>query len=112
MQTFHCNYIKNKNGTKAVMLLTDTDNLIYIIETENAYENFHKDALLFEFRNYPKESKYYHLNNLIVGKMKDETCGIPINGFIGLNSKTYTFTKEDNHEFKKEEDINKNVVVD
>ena len=111
MQTFHCNYIKNKNGTEAEMLLIDSDSLIYIIEIENAYKNFHKDAVLSELISYPKDPKYCDLNNLIVFKMKDETCGVPINGFIGLKSKMYTFTKEDNNECKKSEGINKVLLL-
>ena len=34
----HYNYIKNKYGNKAEMLLTDTGSLMYRIETENVYE--------------------------------------------------------------------------
>ena len=111
MQTFHCNYIKNKNGTEAEMLLIDSDSLIYIIEIENAYKNFHKDAVLSELISYPKDPKYYDLNKLIVFKMKDETRGVPINGFIGSKSKMYTFTKEDNNECKKSEGINKVLLL-
>ena len=31
--------------------------------------------------------------------MKYKTCGVPIKYFVGLKSKTYTFTKEDSHKF-------------
>ena len=34
--------------------------------------------------------------------MKDETCGVPIKGFVRLKSKMYTFITEDNHESKIE----------
>ena len=48
---------------------------MYEIETENIHENFYKDKDLFDFINYSKYSKYYYKTyNLIVGKMKDETC--------------------------------------
>ena len=47
------------------------------------------------FSNYPKNSKYYNnLNNLVIDKIKDETCGVPIKGFVALKSKMYTFTAE------------------
>ena len=36
------------------MLLTDTDSLMYIIETENVHEEFYKDKELFGFSNYKK----------------------------------------------------------
>ena len=44
--------------------------------------------------------------------MKDETCDVPIKGFVGLRSKMCTFVTEDNHEFKKAKGISKNVVDD
>ena len=73
----------------------------------------YKDKELFDFSNYPKQPKYYDsLNNLVVGKMKDETCGVPVKGFIGLKSKVYTITEEENHECRKVKDINKPVVDD
>ena len=44
MENVHYNFIRNKYGVKAEMLLfIDTNSLMYIIETENIYENFHKD---------------------------------------------------------------------
>ena len=45
-----------------------------------------------------KNSKYYdNLNSLIVSKIKNETCGRTIKGFVGLKSKIYTFITGDNH---------------
>ena len=62
---------------------------------------------------YPKDSKYYiNLNNLAYNKMKDDTCSMPINGFVRLKSKMYIFFTEENHESKKAKDIGKNIVDD
>ena len=47
MQNFHYNYIKNKYGDDAEMLLTDSDSLIYNIEARNVYEKFYKEQELF-----------------------------------------------------------------
>ena len=103
-QNFHQNYIKNK------MLPTDADSLMYILEAENVYEDFCKDKELFDFSNFPKDSEYYNnANNLVIGEMKDETCGIPIKGFVGLKSKMSFITKE-NHESKKAKYIFENIV--
>ena len=44
--------------------------------------------------------------------MKDDTSGVSIKGFLGLESKIYTFITEFIHEFKKAKDINKNFVDD
>ena len=82
MQDFHDNYIENKCGDKAELLITDTNSLMYKIESENFLENFYKDKELFDFSKYPKDSKYYNnAKNLVVKKMKDETCDMPIKGF-------------------------------
>ena len=113
MKDFYCNYIKNRYVDKAEMLLTDTNSLIYKIEEENVYGNFYQHKSLFDFSNYPKDLKYYNnSNNLLVDKMKDETYGVPVKGFVGLKSKMYNFITEGNHESKKAKGINKNVVDD
>ena len=39
-------------------------------------------------------------------------CGVPIEDFVGLKSKTYSFITEENHESKKAKGINKNAVDD
>ena len=41
------------------MLVTDTDNVIYKIETQNVYEDFYKNKELFDFNNYKKDPKYF-----------------------------------------------------
>ena len=92
MHGFHNKCIENGYGDQAEMLLTDTDNVMYNIETENVYQNLSKDKKLFDFSNYSKDSKYYNGgNNLVAGKMKDETCGVPLKGFERLKSKMYPF---------------------
>ena len=50
-QDFHYNNIKNKYGEKPEILLTDTDGLMYKIETENVYEDLYKDKELLNFSN-------------------------------------------------------------
>ena len=37
------------------MLLTDTDSLMYKMETGNVYEDLYKDKELLDFNNYPKD---------------------------------------------------------
>ena len=56
-------------------------------KTKNVYKDLCKDKEFFDFSNYPKDSKYYNgVNNLVVGKIKDETCDALIKGFVGLKS--------------------------
>ena len=43
MYEFHYDYTKNKYDDKSRPLFTDTDNLMYEIKTEDAYEDFSND---------------------------------------------------------------------
>ena len=58
---FHYNFIeKNFN---AELLFTDTDSLTYQIKSEDIYQEFFKRKNLFDFSNYSKDSKFFHVTN-------------------------------------------------
>ena len=66
------------------MLFTDTDSLIYEIKSENVYEEFFKWKDLFDFSNYPKDSKFFNeTNKKIIGKMKDESGRVIVIELVG-----------------------------
>ena len=44
--------------------------------------------------------------------MKYETCGVPINIFVGWKTKIYNYIRNTDHECKELKSINKNVVDD
>ena len=93
-------------------MVTNTDSLMYEIKTEDVYEDFSNDKEMFDFSNYSTKSKYYdYSKNLVFGKMKDETAGVAIEDFVGLNPKMYSYLVDDNNEHKKAKGINKNVVA-
>ena len=83
MYKFYYDFVKKK-CKKCVLLYTDTDSLCFETE-EDFYEIMHKFPKFFDLSNYPKDSKYYCVNNKKVpGKMKDEYGGTPIAIFIAL----------------------------
>ena len=41
------------------LLLTDTDSLTSEIKSEDVYEEFFKHKHLFDFSNYPEDSKFF-----------------------------------------------------
>ena len=97
MYDFHYNFIKK--DFNAEFLFTDTDSLTYEIRSENIYEEFFKWKDLFDFSNYPKDSKFFNeTNKKVIGKMKDEFGGVIIIEFVGLKSKMYSIKKIDGKE--------------
>ena len=52
MYEFHYDYIKNIFANNSILLLTDTDSLMYEIKTEDVYEDFSSDKEIFDFSNY------------------------------------------------------------
>ena len=77
-------------------MFTDTDSLTYEIEAEDVYKDFWNDKEMFDNSDYPENSQYYcKANKKVIGKFKDEACGVPITEFIGLRSKMYSYIKDD-----------------
>ena len=71
MYEFHYKYIKYKFDAKS--LFTDTDSLVYETKTKDVYEDFYQDKNLFDFSDYPLDSKFFDpVNKKVIGKMKDE----------------------------------------
>ena len=80
---FHYEYVKNKFDAR--LFFTDTDSLVYEIKGEDVYEKSFQDKGLFDFSNYPVNSKYYNpKSNAVLGNMKDEFKGKIIIEFVGL----------------------------
>ena len=106
MYDFH--YIKEKYGSNAKLLFTHTDSLTYNIRTEDIYKDFWIDKDKFDFSDYNKNSGFYDpKNKKVIGKMKDETKGVPIVEFIGLRSKMYNYVQNDEITCKKAKGIKK-----
>ena len=97
MYDFHYNFIKK--NFDAELLFTDTDSLTYEIKSKDFYEEFFKHKHLFNFSNFSKDSKFYDSQNkMVVGKMKDEFKGNPINKFVALKLKIHSVLSNDGKE--------------
>ena len=111
MYDFHYNYIKQKYGSKAKLLFTDTDSLTYEIKTNDAYQDFWNDKDKFDNSDYPENSPfYYKINKKVIGKFKDEAAGMPITEFVGLRSKMYSYMKDNDKGGKTAKGIKKNII--
>ena len=91
MYEFHYEYIKPKYGEKAKLLFTDTDSLMYEIETEDFYKDISGDvAKRFDTSDYPEKHPSgipLGCNKKVVGMFKDEANGKVIKEFVGLRAK-------------------------
>ena len=114
MYDFHYNYIKSKYADKAKLLFTDTDSLMYEIETEDFYKDISGDVKdKFDTSDYPENHPSgipTGENKKVLGMMKDEVAGKIIKEFVGLRSKLYSFVMDDGGETKKCKGIKKQVV--
>ena len=114
MFDFHYNYIRKKFGDRAELLFTDTDSLMYLIQTEDFYQDINKDIKRkFDTSNYPEKHPSgikTGINKKVVGKFKDEAAGKQITHFVGLCPKLYSFKVEDNSETRKAKGVKKNVI--
>ena len=66
---------------------------------------------MFDFCNYPKDSKFYDSHNeMVVGKMKIPYERIQINKFVGLKSKMHSMLSDDGKESNTAKRINAAIV--
>ena len=115
MYDFHYRYIKTKYGDRAKLLFTDTDSLLYEIQTEDFYKDISGDVKdKFDTSNYPENHPSgipTGINNKVVGMFKDEEAGLNMVEFVGLRAKLYSCKIEDGTEKKKCKGIKKAVVA-
>ena len=114
MFDFHYNYIRKKYGDKAELLFTDTDSLMYLIQTDDVYQDINKDIRRkFDTSDYPENHPSgikTGVNKKVIGKFKDEAAGKQITHFVGLRPKLYTFKVEEKGETRKAKGVKKNVI--
>ena len=114
MYDFHYNYIKQKYGDKAKLLFTDTDSLMYEIQTEDFYNDISADVEnRFDTSDYPKNHPSgipSGFNKKVIGMFKDEVGGKVIDEFVGLRAKLYSYKMLEGKESKKCKGVKKSVV--
>ena len=113
MFDFHYNYIREKYGNKAELLFTDTDSMIYCIQTDDFCKDVSKDLKRkFDKSDYPDNHPSgikKGINKKVIAKFKDEAAWKQITHFVGLRAKLYSYKLEDKEELKCKS-IKKNVI--
>ena len=110
MFDFFYNFLKKKYKDKLQLLMTVTDSLLFFVQCDDIYRDMHENLELFDTSDYPENHPLHSVvNKKVLGKMKDETNGVPIREFVGLRSKMYSFVFGEREE-KKLKGISKAVV--
>ena len=114
MFDFHYNYIRKKYGDKAELLFTDTDSMMYLIQTDDFYKDINKDIKKkIDTSDYPENHPSgikTGVSKKVIGKFKDEAAGKQITHFVGLHPKLYSFKIEEKGETRKAKGVRKNVI--
>lgn len=112
MYDFHYAVMKNFYKDKLTLCYTDTDSLLYSIQTQDFYFDMKKHfSKYFDTSNYPNKNDYniFPKNKKIPGLFKDELGGKIILEFVGLRSKLYSI-KTKQYEIKKAKGVKKPVT--
>ena len=92
---FRYDIIKNKYGDKSHLLFTDTDSLMYEIETPDLYKYMIFMKEHFDLSNIDPSNAYYQEDfggiKALVSKTNDEARGNTIPEFVCLRSRMYSF---------------------
>jgi len=113
MNDFHYNYIKKKHGSKAKLLMTDTDSFMHDIKTEDFFKDISGAVReKFDTSNFPQNHPSGILtgfNKKVLGVFKDECGGESITEFTGMRAKLYAFSKN-GEESKRCKGVKKSIV--
>ena len=99
MYRFHYNTMIPRYSNRLKLCFTDTDSLLYEIETRDIYDDMSENMEDYDFSEYPDNHKNYTtLNKKVIGKFKDELKSLPLEEFIGLRPKCYSILFDNNKE--------------
>ncbi|XP_022183113.1 uncharacterized protein LOC111042722 [Myzus persicae] len=112
MYDFHYNVMKKKYGKQISSLYSDTDSLIYSIQTVNFFDDLKNDLLpYFDTSNYPKDHYCFsEIHKGQPGMFKDELKSIILKEFVSLRPKLYAYKTIDDTVEKKAKGVKKYII--
>lgn len=111
MFELHYDNFKAKLGNRVELLYTDTDSLIYNIQTPDITTTLAEFSDIMDFSNYdPNHPLYNTQYEKTIGYLKDEMGGKRIEEFIALKPKLYAIKTAEGEEKKRAKGIQKATV--
>jgi hypothetical protein len=92
LYSFHYEKMMPQYGPEKLRTcLTDTDSFVYLIKSENVYEDMLQNIDWYDTSDYPSDHPLFSItNHKRLGKIKDEKAGEFIREFVGVRSKAYS----------------------
>lgn len=108
---FHYNFIKKTYENNVKLCYTDTDSLLYLIHTDDFYEDMKEHLSEFDTSNFDVNNPYNipMTNAKVPGLFKDEMGGDVIHEFVGLRAKLYCI-KTAKVQIKKAKGVSKSAT--
>ncbi|XP_022171546.1 uncharacterized protein LOC111034572 [Myzus persicae] len=104
MYDYHYNVMQKHYGDKIELMYTDTDSLVYYIQTDDFYNDLVNNSNLIDrmdTANLPRDHPCYIAERKkIPGLFSDETDGRIMREFIALRAKSYAYILEDKEKIK------------
>ena len=95
-------------GSRMKLLMTDTYSFICHVQTPNVYRDMVEDIDAYDTSDYPQNYFAYNVKSKkVLGKMKEELNGKPVQEFFGLRPKMYSLLEAEGHEKKTVKGISK-----
>ena len=107
---FHLDY---KYGPRCQFLYTDTDtdSLLLEIKTEDVYKDMEASLSYYDTSDFPKDHPLHSQENKkVIGKMEDESAGVPISEVVCLRSKMYSILLGNDKNMRKAKGTTKVVT--
>jgi hypothetical protein len=115
MSNFHYNFmLKQIKRENIDLLFTDTDSLCYEVRKVDPFEIIKQNKNWFDLSDYPENHELYDpTNKKVIGKFKNESIE-QITQFVGLRSKLYSFTVDNEYEdgLKKHNEKYNKIILD
>ena len=112
MYEFWYDYIKPKYGEKVKLCYVDTGNFIFYLKTNDIYKEIAEYVeTRFDTSNYETDRPFpIGKNKKVIALMKDELGAQIMKKFVRLRTRTYSYLKDKNNEYKKAKDTKRCVI--